>query len=61
MLNKAKEELSWYEEHYGEELLAGGEIDDPIKPEENGSEATKGNDQVEAFYKIYLEVYNGIL
>ncbi|WP_081679514.1 polysaccharide deacetylase family protein [Butyrivibrio sp. XPD2002] len=48
MLNKAKEELSWYEDHYGEELLAGGEIDDPIKPKENGSEATKGNDQVEA-------------
>ncbi|WP_408070660.1 polysaccharide deacetylase family protein [Butyrivibrio sp. JL13D10] len=32
MLNKAKEELSWYEEHYGEELLADGEIDNPIEP-----------------------------
>ena len=31
MLNKAKSELSWYEEHYGEEALADGENDNPIE------------------------------
>ena len=30
MLDKAKSELSWYEEHYGEEALADGETDNPI-------------------------------
>ncbi len=37
LLNKAKEELSWYEEHYGEELLADGENDNPIEAEEKGT------------------------
>ena len=40
MLDKAKEELSWYEEHYGEGLLAGGETDDPIRPPEDGALVT---------------------
>ncbi|WP_022763081.1 polysaccharide deacetylase family protein [Butyrivibrio sp. AD3002] len=29
MLDKAKSELSWYEEHFGEETLAGGDPDNP--------------------------------
>ncbi|WP_051204871.1 polysaccharide deacetylase family protein [Butyrivibrio sp. VCD2006] len=31
MLEKAKSELSWYEEHYGEEALADGETDNPVE------------------------------
>ena len=30
MLDKAVSELSWYEQHYGEEALADGETDNPI-------------------------------
>ena len=53
MLSKAKEELSWYKEHYGDELLADGENDDPIENAGSSTEASKeivqeGTEEVES-------------
>lgn len=48
MLSKAKAELSWYEEHYGEELLSGGEKDNPVEPAGDRAQSTDIIEQTES-------------